>query len=244
MPSRRQLAVAAGLFVLTLLVRLPLGWCVGLLPAALNCVGASGTVWSGRCASVGRAPLQLQEVGWRLEPWLLLAGRLGALVHSDDPRAPLDAELRFGPGGRIELRDVKGSVALEAGLLPLFPENWGGTLQLDVARAGLRGGSLQDIAGVLRVAGLRTRRGGSDLGNYELRFAGADADGNIEGALRDTGGPLEVAGRLRLGRDGSYELGGTARARPGAPADLAAALEALGAADASGRRSFSLAGSF
>jgi hypothetical protein len=66
----------------------------------------------------------------------------------------------------------------------------------------------------------------------------------IEGRLADTGGPLEVLGRLALARDRNYELEGLVRARPEADADLVRGLEFMtGEPDASGRRPFNLSGS-
>ena len=245
MLTRRQWLWVAGLFLLTLIVRLPVRWVSALLPAAAHCLEPSGTLWSGHCARAGSAPFALADVSWTLQPWLLVTGRLGAEVRSGDPNAPLRAALRFGPGGRLEVRGLKGSVAIGSGLLPLFPEGWSGTLGLDVAAAELHAGKPQRIRGVLTVTGLRERGPGGELGSYELRFdERAGGSGDIGGALRDTGGPLAVAARLLLDGNGAYELAGTVLARDSASPDLAAAVAALGAADAAGRRQFSLAGSF
>jgi len=243
--THKQWLWAAGLFLLTLIVRLPVRWVAALLPTAAHCVEPSGTVWSGRCARAGSAPFVLADVSWTLQPWLLLTGRLGAEVRSGDPNAPLSAALRFGPGGRLEVRDLTGSVAIGSGLLPLFPEGWSGTLGLDVAAAELRAGKPQRIRGVLTVAGLRQRSPEGELGSYELRFDERDSGaGDIGGALRDTSGPLAVAARLLLDHNGAYELTGTVLARGSAGPDLTEAVAALGAPDAAGRRQFSLAGSF
>jgi general secretion pathway protein N len=243
--TRQQWLWAAALFVLTLVARLPVRWVAPLLPAVAHCVEPSGTVWSGRCARAGSAPFALTDISWTLQPWLLFTGRLGAQVRSGDPNAPLSAALRFSPGGRLDVRDLQGSVAIGSGLLPLFPEGWSGTLAADVPVAEFRAGAPQRIRGVLTVAGLRRRAPGGELGSYELRFDERDSGaGDIGATLRDTSGPLAVAARLQLSRDGAYELAGTVLARGSADSDLAAAVAALGAADASGRRQFSLAGSF
>jgi hypothetical protein len=243
--TRRQWLWAVALFVLTLIARLPVRWVAPLLPAVAHCVEPSGTVWSGHCARAGSAPFALTDVSWTLQPWLLLTGRLGAQVRSGDPSAPLNAALRFSPGGRLDVLDLQGSVAIGSGLLPLFPEGWSGTLAAAVETAEFRASGPQRIRGVLTVAGLRGRAAGGELGSYELRFDERDSGaGDIGGTLRDTSGPLAVAARLQLGHDGAYELAGTVAARGSASRDLAAAVAALGAADTSGRRQFSLAGSF
>ncbi len=244
MSARRAWLLAATLFALTLLVRLPARWAAPLLPADLHCIQPSGSVWSGHCARAGSGTLLLKEVSWSLQPWLLAAGRLAARVRSADPQAPLEGELRVGPGGRVELRRLRGSVALGSGLLPVFPEGWSGRLVLDIAAADFRAGIAQRIEGVLGADGLRQRPPGGELGSYQLRFdpAGGRASG-IHGELRDTAGPLAVAARLGIGADGAYELSGTVMARAAASPALAAAVASLGPADARGRREFSLAGS-
>lgn len=245
MLTPKQWLWAAAVFALTLLVRLPARWAAPLLPAGVQCVEPSGTLWSGHCARAGSPPLMLSDVSWTLQPWLLAVGRLGARARSGDPNAPLSAALRFGPGGRLAVRDLKGTVTIDSGLLPLFPESWTGTLALDVAAAELRAGMPQRIQGVLTASGLRQRASGEELGSYELRFDGrAAAGGNIGGTLRDIAGPLAVAAQLQIGPNGAYELAGTVQARNSASPDIAAAVAALGEPDAAGRRPFSLAGSF
>jgi hypothetical protein len=245
MLTARQCSWAAALFVLTLLVRLPVRWVTPLLPQVAHCIDPSGTLWSGHCSRAGAGSFTLRDVSWSLQPWLFFIGRLGATVHSGDPNAALSGALRFGPGDRFELRDLEGSVAIGSGLLPLFPDGWNGTLNVDVSAAEFRAGAPQFIQGVLRASGLRQRASGNELGSYELRFGGNDSGaGDIAGTLRDTAGPLAVTAQLNLSRTGAYELAGTVLARPSANPDLASTVAALGAPDASGRRQFSLAGSF
>ena len=245
MPTRRQWLAAGALFALTLLVRLPVRWVAPLLPATVHCVQPAGTVWSGHCARAGAGALMLGNVSWSLQPWLLLIGRLAAQVRSDDPDARIEAGLRIGPGGRLDLRGLKGHVAIGSGLLPVFPDGWSGTLVLDVSAAEFRNGAPLRIVGVLDASDLRQRPPGGELGSYQLRFDEAAGRGTlVQGTLRDTGGPLAVAARLQIARDGDYELGGTLMARAAASPALAAAVEAVGPADASGRRQFSLAGRF
>jgi hypothetical protein len=67
----------------------------------------------------------------------------------------------------------------------------------------------------------------------------------MNGQLRDLEGPLEVNGQLTLQQSGSYEVNGTVASRASASEDLNKTLQLfLGPADAQGRRTFSLAGSF
>ena len=83
------------------------------------------------------------------------------------------------------------------------------------------------------------------LGGYELKFAGdAAADGKLTGQLRDTGGPLDVAGTLTLTPAPGYLLSGTVATRPEASPTLVRQIAFLGSPDAAGRRSFAQEASF
>ena len=62
--------------------------------------------------------------------------------------------------------------------------------------------------------------------------------------MRDLDGPLALEGTLRLTPQPGFELEGLIAPRNGAPPELVNNIRFLGAPDASGRRSFSLAGTF
>jgi hypothetical protein len=89
---------------------------------------------------------------------------------------------------------------------------------------------------------------GAVPGNARASFALAvDApevgpDEPVAADLRDTGGPLEVAGTLTLKPTLEYTIEGVAKARPGAPPALAQGLALLGPPDAEGRHAISFAG--
>ena len=90
-----------------------------------------------------------------------------------------------------------------------------------------------------------------------LSFTGADdkaladlvrdhtpAKGEPTGKLRDLDGPLAVEGTLRLTPQPGYELEGLVAPRRGAPPEIVSSLPFLGAPDATGRRPFSVVGTF
>jgi hypothetical protein len=64
------------------------------------------------------------------------------------------------------------------------------------------------------------------------------------GDLTDLGGPLAVRGTLRLTNQPGYVLEGQVAARADAAPELVSNLQFLGTPDASGRRPFSIAGTF
>jgi hypothetical protein len=62
--------------------------------------------------------------------------------------------------------------------------------------------------------------------------------------VHDTGGPLALDATLQLTHDPGYVVQGHVAARSSASSALADDLKYLGSPDASGRRSFSLQGTF
>ena len=80
------------------------------------------------------------------------------------------------------------------------------------------------------------------LGSYSVSFPGGSGD--PVGTLRDLEGPLALEGTLRLTPAPGFELEGVIAARRGAPPELVNSLRFLGSPDATGRRPFSLSGTF
>ena len=249
MSTRTRLVLAAALFALTVLVRAPASWLLGAMPAAIECQLPAGSIWRGACRSLQLPGAVLYEVSWRLHPWSLLRARLELDLRSADERAPGTVTVALGPGGRLELRDLRAELPIDAGFLPLFPRGWSGQLQLALDEVEYRSGQLAQLRGTATARSLAQRHPAMPLGSYELNFPATPAAAGanrrlLTGALRDLGGPLAVSGALTIRGGREYELAGLVAARPEAVAELAQAVEFLGPSDAQGRRSFSLSGTF
>jgi hypothetical protein len=80
------------------------------------------------------------------------------------------------------------------------------------------------------------------LGSYAVSFPGGD--GEPVGQIKDLGGPLSLQGTLRFPRQGGYDLEGFVATRPEAAPELINNLRFLGSPDASGRRQFTMTGTF
>jgi hypothetical protein len=80
------------------------------------------------------------------------------------------------------------------------------------------------------------------MGSYKVTFPPGQTTEELAGTLADLGGPLAIAGALRLKPDRSYVIEGSIAARPEAPQAISDSLQYLGAPDAEGRRPFSIAG--
>jgi len=83
------------------------------------------------------------------------------------------------------------------------------------------------------------------VGSYALDFDdGAASAGQLVGRVRDLQAPLVVRAQLTIRRDRSYTLEGEVTPRPGAGADVSQAVAFLGSPDSSGRRAFTITGTF
>jgi hypothetical protein len=246
MSPKSAIFLAAAIFLLTVLVRLPAGVLPLLLPADVHCQAPTGTLWQGSCGELRSGAVTLSGVRWTLHPLALLRARLLIDVQSDDARAAGRAQLALHTNGDLEIQALSAQLPLQGGL-SLMPAGWSGALELAIAQASIQGGHLAALQGALTVRQLHSDYPAADLGGFELDFPepSAEAPGTgarIVGNLRDLDGPLSLQGQLQLLRTGAYELAGTVAARNTSDADLQQMLQPLGPADAQGRHAFSLAG--
>jgi general secretion pathway protein N len=246
MSLRTAIGLAAAIFALTVLARLPASLVSMLLAPTLLCESPSGTIWSGSCGVLRSGALTLSEVHWSTHPAGLLRARLIVDLVSQDPRAVGQTRLTAHLNGELEIEGLEARLPLQNGL-SLFPPDWSGSLELSIGRASVRNGRLSALQGRARLLQLRSAQPPAEFGSIELDVPApaGDASGSpqpIVGALRDIDGPLSLQGQAKLSRDGAYEISGTVAPRGGANANLQQALQLLGPPDAQGRYPFTLAG--
>jgi Type II secretion system (T2SS), protein N len=237
------------LFAVTVLLRAPARWLLGALPSGVECRAPEGSLWQGSCARLQIPGGGLDAVSWSLHAWPLLLGHLDVDLQSADPQAIGSARVSVGFGGLRSLRALQAQLPIDSGRLPLFPASWTGRLELAFDSIEFDGGRLKAIVGVATARSLAQRSPPLDFGSFELRFSPATAQSNagdalIRGELRDLGGPLAVSGALVINNGRDYRLSGLVATRSNASADLEKVVEYAGPADAQGRRSFALEGSF
>lgn len=241
----RSLIILAGaLFALTVLIRAPAQWLLAAAPRSIACANPLGSMWHGSCARLQVPGVALNDVTWTLHPWGLVRGRLELELRSADRQAPGSAHVSVARGQRVAIRDLHANLPVDSGFLPIFPNGWSGQLQLDFSRVEFNDGRLADLEGTATARELAQRSPAMPFGSFELRFAPPSHPDVISGALRDLGGPLIVTGTLKVRNGNEYSLAGLVATRPEVNAELAKAVEFLGASDAQGRRPFSLEGSF
>jgi general secretion pathway protein N len=235
--------LAAVAFVAIVIARLPVEWILPGKHALESCTSVEGSLWSGTCSGLSVSGRPLGDLSWSLEPLRLLTGKLAAQVSLAHGAADASADLEVGFGERITAHHLVAEVPLDAGLLPGVPQSLHGRAHVELALAEIQHGIIRQLEGRIEARDLEDRSGANTpLGSYLVTFPGGG--GEPTGKLRDLDGPLALEGTLRLTPQPGFELEGFIAPRRGAPPELVNNIQFLGSPDASGRRPFSIAGTF
>jgi general secretion pathway protein N len=230
-------------FLVIFVARMPAAWLVPERGQELSCATVEGSLWNGSCSGLTVERLALGDVSWQLHPERLLLGALATHVSAAHGIATFDAEVEARLGQRLSLRQVRGDLPLDPKVIPGVPSTLRGRVHVDLELARLEHAAIRELKGRIEVRDLEDRAGNATpLGSYVVSFPGGAAE--VIGKLHDLEGPLALEGTLRLSDQGGYEVEGLVAARAGAPPELVNNLRFLGSPDASGRRAFSLAGTF
>jgi len=235
------LAVVA--FAVILIARIPVAWVVPQASAARFCASLDGTVWSGSCVGLSVGGRALGDVSWELHPLRLVAGRLAAHVTLAHGMTSAGGDVELGLGGRITLRNLLADGPLDAALIPGLPVTLRGTAHVELALVQIQHGIIRELQGRIEAHDLEDRSGNDTaLGSYLVSFPGGS--GPPTGTVRDLDGPLAVEGTLRLTAQPGFELEGFIAPRKGAAPEIVNNIRLFGSPDASGRRPFSMSGTF
>jgi hypothetical protein len=235
------LAVVA--FAVILIARIPVAWVVPQASAARLCASLDGTVWSGSCVGLSVGGRALGDVSWELHPLRLAAGRLAAHVTLAHGMTSAGGDVELGLGGRITLRNLLADGPLDAALIPGLPVTLRGTAHVELALVQIQHGIIRELQGRIEAHDLEDRSGNDTaLGSYLVSFPGGS--GPPTGTVRDLDGPLAVEGTLRLTAQPGFELEGFIAPRKGAAPEIVNNIRLFGSPDASGRRPFSMSGTF
>jgi hypothetical protein len=234
---------AAITFIVIVLVRIPAAWVLPARGAQWSCASIEGSLWSGGCAGLTLSGTALGDLSWDLHPLRLLLGRAAAHLTIGHGPAEAAADVEAGFGGWVTARNVVADLPLDSALLPAVPPNLHGRAHCELALVQLQRGIIRQLQGRIEARNLEERSGNNTaLGSYAVSFPGGS--GEPVGTLRDLEGPLALEGTLRLTPAPGFELEGFIAARSGAPPELVNSLRFLGSPDATGRRPFSLSGTF
>jgi general secretion pathway protein N len=238
------IALLAALAFLTIVVaRLPAAWVVPGSAQGL-CAALDGSVWDGSCSSLTVNGRNWGDLTWTLHPARLFSGKVAAHLTLAHGPATGEADVEFGASDVLSATHVLADLPIDSAILPGVPRGLSGGAHLDLTRVVVQHDIIKELAGRIEAHHLEDRSGNdTPLGSYLLTFP-PGASGEPTGTLRDTEGPLAVEGTLRLTAQHGFELEGYVAPRAGAAPEVVSNLRYLGPPDASGRRQFSLSGTF
>lgn len=243
--KRLWLMVALGVatYLVLALVTLPANVIASRLPPDIVMAGVEGTVWNGRAATVLAGGAHIGNVAWKLHVLPLLRLKLKADVKVTRSDGFLQATVAMSGSEDVTLSQLTGSLPLASLPAGTAPGGWTGMLNARLARLELKNGWPVGADGTIEVIDLfGPARKPAKMGSYKIVFPPELIGNELVGALSDMGGPLEIAGNVRLSPDRSYLVEGSVAARPEADKSMTDSLQILGAPDAQGRRPFSLSG--
>ena len=243
------IALASGAYIAFAISMFPaataLRW---FAPDQLRTANVAGTVWSGSASFASVPGLALRDLTWRIAGFKLLVGRVAGTLETRLAAGFLNAEFSISPGTtRLNQVQLSTSLAALSGLLPVSGAS--GSMSASLDELVLEDNWPTSALGEVRVSDLLVEpfaglgSGLIALGNYQIDFE-PTANDELSASIRDLGGPLQVAGGLKLFPSREYVLEGQVVTRPNAQAELTQGISLMTSEpDAEGRRSFSLTGS-
>lgn len=240
------LALVGGLvFLGVAIATLPASLVVSRLQPALHAEGVSGSVWNGAADSISLHGVPLGAFSWSTEPMALLAGELALQVDITRP----DGYVRGHVAATLTGALVADHVELALPLAALSPTpssaGWRGDFKGTIESARLEQGWPVALVGTFTTSTLRVPGSDLPIGSYAIDFDGkANTPSQLVGRVRDVEAPLLVRAQMFIRHDRSYSLEGEVTPRAGAGQDVTQAVAFLGAPDSSGRRAFTVTGTF
>jgi general secretion pathway protein N len=213
------------------------------LEPSIAAAGVHGTVWNGQAQVVQIGNARVGSVAWKLRALPLLIGRLQGDLKVTRVDGFAQGGFKARLSGAVEFHDLTASTPLTS--LSAGPGGWTGTVNAKLAKLALSNGWPVQAEGTIEILDLTgPANRPANMGGYKITFPPGSSGDELVGALSDLGGPLNLAGNVRLKSDRSYVVEGAVAARPEAPQSVANSLQYLGPPEADGRRPFSIAGTF
>ncbi len=218
-------------YILFLLVTFPAAYAYRLVQnhlAGIQLGGVEGTVWSGSARVLKTDGFHLQNVGWEVRFLPLLLGRLELKLDSADKEIKFSTYAGRTLGGTVYLRGLQSQVSIATlqAMTPYSVPALQGQLISEDLEISLSDGMVVKGTGNLLWKGAAVTVGSPlDLGGFSLQLKTEAQE--ITGRLKDTGGPLQAEGVVKLMPDGAYQFRGKLTPRDG-NSDLAQSLRMLG----------------
>jgi len=236
-------------YLLFLLANIPASSLIKhLATRGISVNSSSGSVWHGQVTGFHAGVLNLGNIEWRVRFLPMLAGKLAADVSVKQSDGYAQGRVTLNILGTLQISELNASLPLQTligngGL----PGGWTGTAQAKFSELSFKRNWPISAHGTLDVIDLTgPSQQPSNIGAYRLSSpASGSNDTTLIGDLKDLdGASIGVTGQLKLATDRNYLLDTQVSPRANAPASIISGMQYLGAADAQGRRPFSISGSF
>ena len=203
--------------------------------------GIQGTVWTGSAQSADLSGIYVGDLEWSFQPLKLFTGKAAWTVSARPQFGTLATDIAVSPGGTIRLTDLESNVSLQPiGDLIGVP-GLRGTAAARFERLEISDGYATAADGSVDVRGLIVPLVSRDsIGDYRAEFFTQEA--GVIASVEDTNAVLDIAGRLTLGTDRSYELLAQLAPKPETPEQLRQQIQFLPSGDAPGRHELRLMG--
>lgn len=243
MPARNRLIVAcavtlfAGLIIL-FPARIAYHW---FAPPGIALGGIAGSVWHGTASQASIGGLYLGELRWRMRPLNLIRARASFDIDASPAGGVLDGIAAIGFGGDVYLANTRAALPLHAIAALVGVPGLRGTATADIKRLRLSDGLPIAADGNAEVRGLVLPLVSPQaIGGYRIEFF--TQEDAVVASVEDTDGFVDIAGRLLLGRDRSYEFLGQLAPKPETPSPVVEQMRFLGSPNARGQYELRLEG--
>ena len=246
----RWLGAAVLLYAVFMVLTVPAATIVRRLqPHGIAMADVTGTVWNGHASAVQAKGITFGPTRWRIRPLSLLLGRLTVELNARRDDGYVDAVVAARLSGRVRVTDLRAALPIATFNSLGIAGNWQGSLQAQIPELVIDKGWPTVAQGSVEAHDLvGPARQPAAIGSYRVEFernASPENANELRGQLTSLqDAPLDVTGVLRLLPNRQYVIDAQVATRTNAPASINRALQYLGAPDARGRRSLSIAGSF
>lgn len=243
-PTRARLIVLGLLTLLVGLVvlfpaRIAYQW---FAPADAALSGINGTVWSGRARHADFGGIYLRDLRWRLKPLAIFRGGIGFGLEGSPAPGSLSANAVIGFGGSLALRDINGTVPLQAIDRAANMPGLQGRMTVRMERLVLEDGLPVAADGEILISQLLAplvHR--SPIGGYRIEVFTQNS--GVMATIEDTDGVVDLAGSLQVSSDRNYTFIGLVAPKATTPGKLRQQMQFLGTANERGQYELRLEGS-
>jgi hypothetical protein len=211
-------------------------------PAEAALSGISGTVWSGRARHADVGGVYLRDLSWRIKPLGIFRGGLSYGVEGSPAPGNLSADAVISIGGLLTLRNINGTVPLQAFDRAANMPGLQGRLTIQMDRLVLENGLPVAADGEIQVARLLAplvHR--SPIGGFRIEFFTQNS--GVMASIEDTDGVVDLAGSLQVSNDRNYTFIGLVAPKATTPEKLRQQMQFLGTANERGQYELRLEGS-